>query len=168
MTARQTARLNVSASGRLAVDVGRVARGSAAQQALGRPMRHIQALNPISGTEPRGTVATNWQFVSSDGPSGASVDYSQHAMPDLELIAHHLAQAPGVVAIYASGSGDGTHIWTVLENWEDQTLDGVFARELRLHKLMENHVARVEFDVIRSEFVDRYSAAWRKIYPNVG
>lgn len=78
----------------------------------------------------------------------------------MDVVANWLAQVREVVAVYASDSAGETHVWVILDNWREETLERVYERQIELDELFGEDLASVDFHVIERSSADRYKAGW--------
>ena len=81
---------------------------------------------------------------------------------DLDLVAAVLSRVPEVDAIYVHHAACETHVWTIVRDFADDTLNAVFDRELELYDCFENQLSAVEFHVLTHEDADQFGTEWRR------
>lgn len=81
----------------------------------------------------------------------AEVQLTQTSDVDPHLIAAVLARIDAVHAIHVTGAEhQEMHVWVVVSDLSDETLNAVFDGELDLHELLGQRLATVEFHVTDS------------------
>ena len=90
---------------------------------------------------------------------------------DLDLVADVLSRVPAVLsrvpevdAIYVHHAAGETHVWTIVRDFSDGTLNAVFDRELELYDCLGNRLSAVEFHVLTHEDADHLGTEWREIF----
>ena len=83
---------------------------------------------------------------------------------DLDLVATVLSRVPEVDAIYMHHAAGETHVWTVVRDFVDDTLNAVFDRELELYDCLGNRLSAVEFHVLTHEAADQFGTKWLEIF----
>ena len=106
--------------------------------------------------------AVDYQSLSDNSNSVGSLDCTFPHGPNLDFVASRLAQICGVVAVYTSGYASETHVWIILDNWNEATLERVYQRQIELDKQFGDALASVDFHVMERSAADRYKAGWRR------
>ena len=83
---------------------------------------------------------------------------------DLDLVAAVLSRVPEVDAIYVHHAAGETHVWTIVRDFADGTLNAVFDRELELYDCLGNRLSAVEFHALTHEDADQFGTEWREIF----
>ena len=83
---------------------------------------------------------------------------------NLDLVAAVLSRVPEVDAIYVHDAAGETHVWTIVRDFTDGTLDAVFDRELELYDCLGKRLSAIEFHVLTHEAVAQFGTEWCEIF----
>ncbi len=97
------------------------------------------------------TVRSSIRETDTDSPTCEEWSSTAGGQIDPQLIAALLARTDSVHAVYVSNSQGRMHVWTVVHDYSDVALEGVFERELELHDCFGERLASVEFHVLAQD-----------------